>query len=247
MGLVPDEGAVQEFVPASPDPAFGDRVHPGRLDVAEHGPDRRGAGSIPAFFKISRTVDAATFAPRLVSSPRILRSPHPGFSRASRRTRALMLRRVAGRPVLPRMDRADQRRRMMLRCQRRIVPGVTSSRSLWRRAFGYHAEQGRDQGPVRPVQVRAARLPPLLYGELVAQDQDLRGLPRVLTPGRRSHEVTRVIRRKTNRRHMSGDHHGWTAGRATLLVRAVDAILGTHSAGRRAAGPGAEARARRVG
>jgi hypothetical protein len=37
--LVPDEGAIQEFAAASPDPAFGDRVHPGRLDVAEYGPD----------------------------------------------------------------------------------------------------------------------------------------------------------------------------------------------------------------
>ena len=33
------EGAVQELAPASPDPAFGDRIHPGRLDVAEHDPD----------------------------------------------------------------------------------------------------------------------------------------------------------------------------------------------------------------
>jgi hypothetical protein len=45
---------------------------------------------------------------------------------------------------------------------------------------------------------------------------------------RRSHAATRVIRRKTNRRHMIGDHHGRAAGRATLLVRAVDEILGTH-------------------
>jgi hypothetical protein len=37
-----------------------------------------------------------------------------------------------------------------------------------------------------------------------------------------------VIRRNTNRRHVTGDHHGRTAGRATLLVRAVDDILGTH-------------------
>ena len=29
-----------------------------------------------------------------------------------------------------------------------------------------------------------------------------------------------------NRRHMTDDHHGRTAGRATLLVRAVDEILG---------------------
>src|ERR1039457_2214909 len=39
MALVPDEGAVQELAAASPDPAFSDRVHAGRLDVAEHGPD----------------------------------------------------------------------------------------------------------------------------------------------------------------------------------------------------------------
>ena len=39
MGLVPDEGVIQELAAASPDPAFGDRVHPGRPDVAEHDPD----------------------------------------------------------------------------------------------------------------------------------------------------------------------------------------------------------------
>jgi len=49
--------------------------------------------------------------------------------------------------------------------------------------FGYHAEQSREQRPVRPGQVRAARLPPLQYGELVAQDQDLCGLPCLLTLG----------------------------------------------------------------
>ena len=39
MGLVPDEGVIQELAAASPDPAFGDRVHPGRPRVAEHSPD----------------------------------------------------------------------------------------------------------------------------------------------------------------------------------------------------------------
>jgi len=39
MVLVPHEGAVQEFAAASPDPAFGDRVHAGRPHVAQHGPD----------------------------------------------------------------------------------------------------------------------------------------------------------------------------------------------------------------
>src|SRR5713226_6301335 len=39
MGLVPDEGAVQELAAASPDPAFGDRVHARRRHVAKHSPD----------------------------------------------------------------------------------------------------------------------------------------------------------------------------------------------------------------
>src|ERR1017187_9669445 len=41
MVRVPDEGAVQELAAASADPAFGDGVHPGRLDIAEYGPDPR--------------------------------------------------------------------------------------------------------------------------------------------------------------------------------------------------------------
>jgi hypothetical protein len=39
VGLIPDKGAVQELTAASADPAFGDRVHPGRPDVAQYGPD----------------------------------------------------------------------------------------------------------------------------------------------------------------------------------------------------------------
>jgi hypothetical protein len=60
---------------------------------------------------------------------------------------------------------------------------MTTSRSPWRRAFGYHAEQCREQGPVCPVELRVARLLPLQDGELVAQDQDLGGFPCLLTPG----------------------------------------------------------------
>jgi hypothetical protein len=48
--------------------------------------------------------------------------------------------------------------------------------------FRYDAEQGSEQGPVRPVQLRPPRLPALQHAELVAQDQDLRGLPHLLTP-----------------------------------------------------------------
>jgi hypothetical protein len=94
-----------------------------------------------------------------------------------------MFRRVAGRPVLPRMDLAAQRRRTMSRCQRNMVSGVTSSPQPLAPRFGYHTEQGREQGAVRPVQFRAARLAPLQHGELVAQDQDIGNPPRLLAPG----------------------------------------------------------------
>src|SRR5450755_1184953 len=44
-----------------------------RRNCDQVGPDRCGAGSIPAFFRISHAVDAATFTPRPASSPWILR------------------------------------------------------------------------------------------------------------------------------------------------------------------------------
>jgi hypothetical protein len=94
-----------------------------------------------------------------------------------------MLRRVAGRPLVPRMDLAAQRRPTMPRCQRTIVSGVTSNRSPWRRAVGI--TPGRVTSKARSAQFTFGRggLPPLRYGELVAQDQDLCGLPCLLTPG----------------------------------------------------------------
>jgi hypothetical protein len=95
-----------------------------------------------------------------------------------------MFRRVAGRPVLPRLDRAAQRRagdvalpaHARVRHDQQPQPPAMGVR--------HHAEQGREQGPVRPVEPRAAaRLPPLQDGELMAQDQDLSSLPRLLAPG----------------------------------------------------------------
>src|ERR1035438_2546199 len=56
MGLVPDEGAVQELAAASPDPAFGDRVHAGRPHGAAH-------AAIPASARIASKV-AVKFDPR---------------------------------------------------------------------------------------------------------------------------------------------------------------------------------------
>jgi hypothetical protein len=112
--------------------------------------------------------------------------------------------------------------------QRTIVSGVTSSRSPWRRALGIT--------PGRVVsRARSARFSFGRHGcrrcstaswwrrikiSAVRQASSRRDS--------RSHVVVRVIRRKTNRRRMTGDHHGQAAGMASLLVRAADGILGTH-------------------
>ena len=65
MGLVPDQGAVEKLAPASPDPAFGDRVHAGRPDVAEHGPD---SGPGEDRVERSRVVRAAVADHELVAT-----------------------------------------------------------------------------------------------------------------------------------------------------------------------------------
>jgi hypothetical protein len=49
--------------------------------------------------------------------------------------------------------------------------------------FRYRADQGREQRAVRPRQLGAGRRLALQDQELVAEDQDLGDLPRILTPG----------------------------------------------------------------
>jgi hypothetical protein len=94
----------------------------------QFGPERRGAGSMPAACRISHTVDGATVTPSFVSSPWIRRCPHSGFSFARRTTRRAMPGAVGGRPGL--------RRLLMsyffaasLRCQASSVAGVTGK--IW--------------------------------------------------------------------------------------------------------------------
>jgi len=95
------------------------------------GPDRRGAGSMPATRRISRTVDGATVTPSFVSSPWIRRYPHSGFSLASRTTRRGMLRTIGGRPGLRRLL-VSYFLAASLRCQARSVAGVTGKISVQR-------------------------------------------------------------------------------------------------------------------
>jgi DNA-binding transcriptional MerR regulator len=59
----------------------------------------------------------------------------------------------------------------------------------------------------------AAIVAHLQDGDLVAQDQDFCGLHLSSRRDSRSHTATLVIRRKTNGRHMTCDHHDRTAGR----------------------------------
>ena len=142
-----------------------------------------------------------------------------GFSRASRQTSARMFWRVAGRPGLPCMDLAAQRRRMMSRCQRRIVSGVTSSRSPWRRAFGITLS--RVTSRARSAQFRLGR-------HVCRRCRTASWWRRIKISAvfqvssrrdSRSQEAARVVRRKTNRRHITDDHHGRTSEKATLLIK----------------------------
>jgi hypothetical protein len=178
-------------------------LRPGRPGPPPGGVDAAGLEDLP----YGRRCD---LTPSPASSPWILRYPHSGFSRASRRTRALMFRRVAGRPVLPRMDLAAQRQQTMSRCQRRIVSGVITSRSPWRRAFGITLSRAASRA--RSAQFRFGR--PGRRCSMASWWRRIK-ISAVFHVSShrdsRSHAATRVIRRKTNRRHMIGDHHGRAA------------------------------------
>jgi len=61
------------------------------------------------------------------------------------------------------------------------------------------------------------------------QEQELGSLHLSSRRDSRSHATIRVIRRQPSRRHMTGDHRGPPAGgTVTLLLTAMDGILGTH-------------------
>jgi hypothetical protein len=100
---------------------------------------------------------------------------------------------------------------------------MTRSRSPWRRAFSITPSSAASRA--RPVQLRAARLPPLQDRELVAQDQDLGGLPRLLTPG----QWTRTVNGKTVTRQLTPAQYQayapWFASARRLRRQALAAEL----------------------
>jgi len=144
---------------------------PGRLGMRRNcrqvGPDRRGAGSMPAARRISHTVDGAAVTPSFVSSPWIRRYPHSGLSLASRTTRRAMLRTIGGRPGL-RWLLVSYFLVAGLRCQASSVAGVTGKISVQ----CLRGEKPGQRGGPHPV----SRLVPHAPG-VTAQD-------RVLVPER---------------------------------------------------------------
>jgi hypothetical protein len=119
-------------------------------------------------------------------------------------------------------------RRMTSRCQRTISVRGDQQPQPVAAGFRYHPEQGRRSA--RSAQVRFGR-----RGCRRCRTASWRRRIKISTVfhvslrrDSRSHEVIHVIRRKTNRRHMTCDRHERTARRATLLVTTADKILGTH-------------------
>jgi hypothetical protein len=115
------------------------------------------------------------------------------------------------------MDLAAQRRRTISRCHRRIVSGVTSIRSPRRRAFGITFSFRRCGCPrcITESWWRKVKISEVFHA----------------SPHRdsRSHVITLVTRRKTNRRHMISDHHGRATDIATSRLTATDGIIGTYN------------------
>jgi hypothetical protein len=148
---------------------------------------------------------------------------------AGRRTRALMFRRVAGRPVVPGMDLAA-RRRTMSRCRRTMVSGGDQQPQPVPTGFRHQGEQGSPGVPGLPCPApggAAAAAAGRRAGGAGA------GSPRSSISSRRtsrSPAASRVARRKMNRGHTTDDHHGRTTRRTTLLARAMDETPGTRHA-----------------
>jgi len=113
----------------------------------------------------------------------------------------------------------------------RAGPCVATERQFGFAALStYTAGAGRGRCPVRPVHVRRRgchRCSTASWWRRIKISAVFHAFSR---RDSRSHAASRVIRRNTNRRHMTGDRDGQAA---TLLVRAVDGILGPHSLGAR--------------
>ena len=115
------------------------------------GPERRGAGSMPAACRISQTVDGATVTPSLASSPWMRRCPHSGFSFARRTTRRVMPGPAGGRPGVRRLL-VSYLPAASLWCQASSVAGVIGKMAAQRlrgMSRASAASHTRSAGPYR--------------------------------------------------------------------------------------------------
>jgi hypothetical protein len=186
----------------------------------------RRPGSMPLALRISQTVDAATFVPSPASSPWILRYPvgvlpsQPSGQCpdvAPDRWPAGPAARRPGGPVAaddvaaPAHDRVRGNQQPQSLTPRFQTPSRTASRA--RSAQSSFGRRG------------CRRCSTLSWWRRIK----ISAVFHISSPrDSRNPAATRPIRRNTNRRHMIGDHRGRDSQRATLLVKAVDEIPGTH-------------------
>ncbi len=126
-----------------------------RRNCRQPGPERRGAGSMPAACRISHTVDGATVTPSLVSSPWIRRCPQSGFSFARRTTRRAMPGAAGGRPGLRRLL-VSYLFAASLRCHASSVAGVTGKASAQRLRGTSRASAANQARPAGSYRTRPA-------------------------------------------------------------------------------------------
>jgi hypothetical protein len=140
MGLVPHQGAAWELAAASPDPAFGDRVHAGRPHVAQHGLDP-GVGQ-------DRVEPAVKLEPRsrIMNLTRCVCSP-----RSMSRLRACWaVHAPVGYRVTPRMRMRRVACSITASTQARVPPGRSTVKKSHARIASAWERRNRDQlGPVR--------------------------------------------------------------------------------------------------
>ena len=143
----------------------------------------------------------------------VLLYPHSGFSRASRRTSARMLRRVAGRSCGAWIWRPGGGGRCRA-ASARSWSGVTSSpKTCPSRAFGIRPSRAASRARSAQLQLQAAAAGSCRTATWWRRIRISAVFHLSSRRDSRSHAATLVIRRKTNRRHMIGDHHDRTAGR----------------------------------
>ena len=131
------------------------------------GPERRGAGSRPAFLRIVQTVDAAIWWPRPTSSPWMRRYPHvgsPGPSAAP--APGPSVRRAVGRVVVADRSSGGQR------AGHASAAGFSVTRAAAGADGGQQPAQRAEHGAVHPAQPRARGVS-AQHGHFVTQDQDL--------------------------------------------------------------------------